>query len=354
VGDGASLQEGAGRIEVGADALFGHVVAEVAMRSVIMTLFDRSHLRCAMLVAAAMLTGSPAFAQVDLSGQWGARQHQDWMERLPGPDPVDYIGLPLSEEGRRRALAYDYSIMGMPQHQCGYYTQFYNAIGPQSLKIWSENDPVRGNEIVAWKISGFIDIDVTTIWMDGRPHPPKHALYPYSGFTTGRWTGDILTTYTTHMKAGYIRRNGAPTSDQATMTQHFIRHGDLLTVTTILEDPVYLTEPYVVSRVWELNPRGQTAATSSACEPIAEVPRLDASGVVPHYLPGTNPFVGELTRYYNLPVETVLGGAQTMYPEYRNTLKDKYVRPAQCTRYCGAASPGLSIIIDGTGRPQSQ
>ena len=310
------------------------------------------HLGRAVLIVAATLVSSPAFAQIDLTGMWGARSHQDWMERSPGPDPVDYLGLPLSEEGRQRALSYDYSVMALPQHQCGYYTPFYNAIGPQGLKIWSENDAVTGNKIVAWKISGFIDIDVTTIWMDGRPHPPTNALYPYSGFTTGEWNGDILTTYTTHMKAGYVRRNGAPTSDQATMTQHFIRHGDLLTITSILEDPVYLTEPYVVSRSWQINLRGNTPATSSACEPIAEVPRLDVTGVVPHYLPGQNPFVNELTKYYNLPVAAVLGGAETMYPEYRHTLKDTYVRPEKCTRYCGQSGPGFNLITDGSGRPQ--
>ena len=57
-------------------------------------------------------------------------------------------------------------------------------------------------------------------------------------------------------------------------------------------------------------------------------------GVVPHYLPGTNPFVNELTKLYNIPVEAARGGAETMYPEYRKKLKDKYVAPAKCERYC--------------------
>jgi hypothetical protein len=304
----------------------------------------------ALLVMAMSLFGVPAFAQVDLSGTWAARQHQDWMERGPGPDPVDYIGLPLSEEGRARALSYDYSAQALLERQCGYYTPFYNALGPQGLRIWSEPDPIRGNRIIAWKLSGFIDVDITTIWMDGRPHPPKNAFYPYSGFTTGVWEGDTLTTYTTHMKAGYIRRNGAPSSDQATMAQHIVRHGDLLTITSIIEDPVYLTEPYMVSRTWQLDPPTMTPATSSACEPIAEVPRLEAEPTVPHYLPGQNPFVGELTRYYNLPQETVLGGAETMYPEYRKKLKS-YVPPAICMRYCCANTPGLRCIADGSGKP---
>ncbi len=54
----------------------------------------------------------------------------------------------------------------------------------------------------------------------------------------------MLTTYTTHFKAGYIRLNGAPSSDQATMTAHFMRHGDVLTVSAHIDDPVYLTDPW--------------------------------------------------------------------------------------------------------------
>jgi hypothetical protein len=316
-----------------------------------MKIIKRTTIARAALVAVAALAGAPAFAQVDLAGMWAARQHSDWMERGPGPDPVDYLGLPLNDAGREKALLFDYSIMGQPEHQCGYYTPFYNALGPQGLKIWAENDPVRGNRITTWKLSGFIDIDVTTIFMDGRPHPSPNAFHPFSGLTTGKWEGDVLTTYTTHIKSGYIRRNGAPSSDQATMTQHIVRHGDLLTIMSRLEDPVYLAEPYVVSRVWQLDPRTNIAATSAACEPIAEVPRFDVPGVVPHHMPGKNPFVNEVPQYYNLPVETVLGGAETMYPEYRQKLKDRYVRPEKCARYCGADAT-LGLIIDGSGQPQ--
>jgi len=309
------------------------------------------YVHLAGIVMGVALWSVPTSAQPDLSGMWAARQHQDWRERGPGPDPVDYIGLPLNAAGRERALLFDYSIMGQPEHQCGYYTPFYNALGPQGLKIWSENDPVRGNRIVAWRLSGFIDVDASIIWMDGRPHPPKDAFSPYSGFTTGHWEGDTLVTFTDHIKAGYIRRNGAPSSDQATMTQHIFRHGDLLTIMSRLEDPAYLAEPYVVSRTWQLDPRVNIAATSAACEPISENPRLDQPGVVPHFLPGKNPFVTEVSKYYNIPVETVLGGPQTMYPEYRKQLKDKYVRPEKCTRYCGA-NANLGLITDGSGKPR--
>jgi hypothetical protein len=304
-----------------------------------------------------MLVTVPAFAQIDLTGTWQSRQHEDWIERGPGPDPVDYLGLPLNDEGRAKALSYTSAQLAMAERQCLYYTPQYVVFGPQGLRIWSEPDPVTGR-IIAWKISGAIDRDVLTIWMDGRPHPSENAFYPFSGFTTGVWEGDTLTTYTTHIKAGYLRRNGVPSSDKATVTEHFYRHGDLLTITAIIEDPIYLTEPHVVSRTWQLDPRANVPATSSACFPFTELSRLEEEGLVPHHLPGKNPDVDDLTRKYNIPQEAVLGHAETNYPEYRNKLKDIYTPPAMCVRYCcgwvalggPGSAPGLSCITNGSGR----
>ena len=67
-----------------------------------------------------------------------------------------------------------------------------------------------------------------TIWMDGRPHPSKYAVHTRSGFTTGRWEGNSLVTYTTHMKTGQLRKTGPPISDEATMTTRYYRHGGIL------------------------------------------------------------------------------------------------------------------------------
>jgi len=75
------------------------------------------------------------------------------------------------------------------------------------------------------------------------------------------------------------------------------------------------------------------------CEEVDEEER--AEGVVPHWLPGTNPSIGEVTKFYGIPLDAVRGGAETMYPEYRKKLKGKYVAPVKCTRYC--CSEGLKL-----------
>ena len=56
---------------------------------------------------------------------------------------------------------------------------------------------------------------------------------------------------------------------------------------------------------------------------------------MPHYLPGKNPYVGEMTKRYGIPVEALMGGAETMYPEYREVIKPKFVMPAKCAINCG-------------------
>ncbi len=289
-----------------------------------------------LFVAFGLSLSAPLLAQVDLSGEWADRYHEDWPERLPGPDIGDYIGLPLNNSARMKADSWEASVQTLPERQCIPHPNPYSLRGPADLHIWPVPDPVSGRPL-AWKMFGTFGRATHTVWMDGRPHPSKYAPHTFEGFTTGVWEGDMLTTYTTHIKMGYLRRNGVPTSDEATVTEHWVRHEDILTVAVIVEDPVYLTEPLFRSESWQLDPQVQRFATP--CEPVVEVARKP--GAVPHYLPGANPFLDEVTKMYNIPMEAVRGGAETMYPEYRNKLKDQYVAPAKCKRYCCGWTSGL-------------
>jgi hypothetical protein len=296
----------------------------------------RIQLAGVLFVAVGLSLTGPLLAQVDLSGEWADKYHEDWPERLPGPDIGDYIGLPLNNSARMKADSWEASVQTLPERQCIPHPNPYSLRGPADLHIWPVPDPVSGGPL-AWKMFGTFGRATHTVWMDGRPHPSKYAPHTFEGFTTGVWEGDMLTTYTTHIKMGYLRRNGVPTSDETTVTEHWVRHGDVLTVTTVVEDPVYLTEPLVRSQNWQLDPEVQRLATP--CEPVVEVARKP--GTVPHYLPGTNPFLKEVTNMYNIPIEAVRGGAETMYPEYRKKLKDEYAAPAKCKRYCCGWTSGL-------------
>jgi hypothetical protein len=284
----------------------------------------QKHLRVMSLVAGSiLLVSAPALAQVDLSGTWAARIHEDLPYRGPGPNVGDYLGLPINDEARARADAWEPSLLAKPEHECIMYSAFYLVMQPFGIQITPENDPISG-QVVAWHISGAIDRAPMTIWMDGRPHPSKSAVHTTSGFTTGVWRGDTLVASTTHLTDGIIWRNGVPHSDLATITAFYVRHGITLTATMILEDPVYLEEPLIRSNSWQLDPAARLLPDT--CQPQAEV--VQRPEAVPNYLPGTNPFLGEITRLYNIPLEAARGGAATTYPEFRKKLQG-YVPPSR-------------------------
>jgi len=310
-----------------------------------MTRWTHVRIACAALLVV-MATTTSARAEVDLQGQWGAVNHQEAMGRGPGPDLADYTGLPINDEARYQALTYTAAVLGMTERGCMFYTEDYLLFAPHPIVIERVNDPVTG-DILAWRISaGGSDRAPITIWMDGRPHPSPNAPRSFSGFTTGEWEGDRLVARMTHMKRGIMRRNGVPLSDQATMTLHFVRHADILTVMGIIEDPVYLEEKLVLTGSYRLNPRGNAPATNPTCFPFTELPVYDKVGSVPHLLPGTNKDAETFANAYGLPLEAAYGGAQTIYPEYRKRLMNTYKPPVACTRYCCGAG-GINIQASG-------
>lgn len=295
----------------------------------------------ACIGAALLITARPASAQIDFDivGFWDQPAagltsnfgfEEDSVERAAGPTLVDYLGLPINEEARARALAYDGALLGVPEHVCMRHPSTYSYWGPARLRVESELD--ANLDVVKYDIGGTFRRADRTIWMDGRPHPGKYAPHTWAGFTTGEWKGSTLVTTTTHLKWGWIRRNGVPSSDQATVVTYYTRNENVLTITWIVYDPLYLTEPYVKSTDFLAAPRGVTTAAFGVeaadrgnnffaqCFPREEIARPDLH-YVPHYLEGTNPFVGEHAKKLGIPTEATLGGADTALPEYRERLR---------------------------------
>ena len=192
--------------------------------------------RIVTLALIALAAGvAPTAAQVDFSGEWAPRFWEDQPERVPGPELGDYLGIPISDAARLRAESWDASIQTLPEWQCRPHSADYIWRGPSQLRITKEVDPVS-REIVAFHAEWLRSVD-SAVYLDGRPHPPADALHTWAGFSTARWDGDILTVNVTHLKEGYLRRNGLPRSDKATVTEHWIRNGDFLTIVIIMYDP---------------------------------------------------------------------------------------------------------------------
>jgi hypothetical protein len=307
----------------------------------------------ALALAVILFSARPAAAQIDFDivGFWNQPAQgsvgglaaifgfvEDASERADGPTLVDYLGLPLNEEARARALAYDGALLGVPEHACMRHPSTYSFWGPAQLRIASQLD--SGLNVVSYTVGGTFRRADRTIWMDGRPHPSQYAPHTWAGFTTGKWEGSTLVTTTTHLKWGWIRRNGVPASDQARVVTYYTRNENVLTITWIVYDPIYLTEPYVKSSDFIAAPRGvDTAAFGVAaadtsdnvffqCFAREEIARPDLH-YVPHYLPGQNPFVGEHAKKLGIPVEATLGGAETALPEYRDRLRSPGLAPAR-------------------------
>lgn len=290
---------------------------------------------------AALAMCRPGFAEIDLSGYWQPDMAQDTANRGGGPDPDTFLGLPINADARAAALAWSPESLDELWRTCSPYSAPYLLVGPFGFNIWP--DTRADGYVVAWNISGTIDRAPTTIWMDGRTVSPQ-ALHSPAGFTTGRWEGDTLVATTTHMPDGMLYRNGVPHSNQAVLTLYITRHDNLLSITGVVQDPVYLTAPYVLTGIWVNDPKYRwfdPERKDSTCAP--EEPGAGVNAV-PHYLEPPQESLMYATTHYGIPHEAALGGEQTMYPEYAKRIQSQYAPPkAYCETGCCPAAVAADI-----------
>ena len=272
-----------------------------------------------VIVALSMLAAAaPAFAQqVDLRGMWSRLSHEDNIHRVPGPDLGDYTGIPVNAAGRLKAESWDASILSLPEEQAKPHAAQYSMRGPgPNFRMGAIVDP-QTQQIVAYTITNLFGNADRTIWLDGRPHPSPYAEHQWSGFSTGVWEGGTLKVTTTHMKTGWLQRNGVTASARSVMTEYFVRHGDHLLLATIIEDPVYLEEPFVRTSnfVWAPALTIPPPPRFVVLDEIAGLPK----GYVPSYPMGTRHT--EFAEKYRLPLDATQGGKHTLYPEYMAALR---------------------------------
>ena len=273
--------------------------------------------RVPILVLLVTIWSHPALAQIDLSGMWQTTPRNQDGSGMTG----DAAGVPISAEGRWRGDSWSPEDFDVAEWVCRPHSFDYGLEGGLSrMRVWTEVDKDT-QRLIAIHAHANQEEQETTIWMDGRPHPPENALHTWSGFSTGEWHGDVLSVTTTHLKESYIRRTGLMRSDKTTVRTRWRRMGDYLQLTTILYDPVYLAEPYIRSTMMYVNDPNMPM-DPYPCEEATEtaVPR----GSVPHFLPGTSPLPGldpEMADRFGTPNEARLGGPETMYPEYIAKMK---------------------------------
>jgi hypothetical protein len=148
----------------------------------------------------------------------------------------------------------------------------------------------------------------------------------------------MLVVKTTLIKKGWLRRNGVPESELATLTEFVIRTGEVMTRISSIVDPVYLTEPLVKSEEFVLNLQGVPHRKwLFKCKSVVEVVRPE--GEVPHYLPGANPYLMEYRNRYKLSAEMTCGDPALTYPQPAGSDTTRASTAAPTDRPNAPASP---------------
>jgi hypothetical protein len=259
----------------------------------------------------------------DFSGEWvSTGQGDPALRNVVGEMPheigftaelYDYSGLPFNDAGRMRADTGDISDWSIPEFVCRPHPGVYNWYYGGGFRITKENDPIS-RDLVAYHIQ-FLRSPDRAVYMDGRPHPPDYAYHTWGGFSTGRFDGNTLVITTTHLKESYIRANSAMFSEKSKVTEYLMLDDDILTVTTLLEDPVYMEEPHLQSISFRRSVHQELPffPCTVGVENVQEG--------FPHFLPGKNPYIRDASKSQGIPYEALRGGAETLYPEYREKLK---------------------------------
>lgn len=253
------------------------------MRPICSPRFSRAWIPIALLVVVASSwaqppgRGSPAAsaresAQVDLTGYWVALVTEDWLWRMITAPRGDATSVPLNIEGQQVAARWDPARDAANGEAC----RPFGAAGLMRLPLrlhisWEDDDTLKietdagqqtrllrfgdavgtmerswqGETKAEWTrpVGGF---DLRAV-ISGRAGPPP------SGPPMGS-----LKAVTTKLRAGYLRKNGLPYSENAELTEYFSRvsgfGNDYLTVLTIVHDPIFLTQDFVTSSHFKREP----------------------------------------------------------------------------------------------------
>ena len=203
--------------------------------------------------AAAVPRTAKQAAPFDLTGYWVAVVTQDWRFRMVMPPKGDYAGLPLNPAARKIADAWDPAKDEASGEQCRPYGAANVMRLPGRLHITWQGDETLKLET---------DAGTQTRSFAFRAASPA-GVPSWQGTSRANWEvlpgrrgqqplPSSLKVVTTNLRPGYLRLNGVPYSSSTTLTEYFDRidvpdSGALLIVTTTIEDPTYLTQPYLYS-----------------------------------------------------------------------------------------------------------
>jgi hypothetical protein len=223
-----------------------------------------------------------AAAPVDLTGYWTAVITEDWHQRMLTAEKGDFgtgapgavitpggrpgpSNIPYSPNGRKVALAWDPTKDEAEGNQC----KAYGAPGvlrqPTHLHItWQDDNTLKMEADFGTQTRLFHFVPQAGGMGGGamKATAPAGEAPSWQGYTVAEWKelggkegferGGSLSAVTTNLKPGYYYRNGLPYSGNAVLTEHFRvidipQSGQWLTFSSMVVDPEYLTQPYIVT-----------------------------------------------------------------------------------------------------------
>jgi hypothetical protein len=183
-------------------------------------------------------------AAVDLTGYWVAFVTEDWRFRMITPNKGDYRGVPMTEQARKIADAWDPAADEASGNQCKAYGAAAIMRVPARFHItWQDDNTLR--------VDSDAGMQTRLFYFNSQPLPQGERTW--QGYSTAEWERpSSLKVATANLRAGYLRKNGVPYSENAAVTEYFDiaplpRGGQVLLVTTIVNDPQYLQQPFIVS-----------------------------------------------------------------------------------------------------------
>lgn len=202
-------------------------------------------------------------APEDFSGQWVSLVTEDWRFRMIAPPEGDYASVPVSTVGRKIADNWDPAKDEADGLQC----KAFGAAGimrmPGRIRVsWSDDETLKIETDAGTQTRMFYFKEPKSKgddwqgisqagWMISGGRGPVPGGGNQGGAVPARPVG-TLKVVTTKLKPGYLRRNGVPYSEKTVLTEYYDRtdepNGDsYLIVTTVVEDPLYLNQPFITS-----------------------------------------------------------------------------------------------------------
>jgi hypothetical protein len=214
------------------------------------------------VVAQGRAAGPPPTARggalIDLTGQWVSVITEDWRWRMVTPPKGDAASVPLNPAGRGALTLWDLASDRSRNELCKAFGPPGIIRQPGRLRIQWENDNVlqlhfdAGNQIRRFQFGGGDAQGIRTVQGDSRARWFRQAQTRGLARGGARPAGGTLEVVTTNMRAGYLRPNGVPYSERAVVKEFFDtfslgEDGTWLIVTTVVDDPTYLTQEFVIS-----------------------------------------------------------------------------------------------------------